>query len=344
MTEPSWPEHGAGMPHYHPWHLWTSPDGAHHAGYLLDTVIGPHVETGEPMTYEIVRCEPCIAIHAIPLLTEEALAQYYAREFYQRDKPDMVERYERDQVWWREAVHKPLILQAITALQTTCIIPESYMFLDIGAGPGLALDTALALNMGIRTFGLEPNKALCKRGWEHGHTMFYGTLESRLFAPELFHVAYCYETLEHQSNPEEFLLRCWDVLAPGGILIIVVPNDYNPFQMQACEQLGLPKYWLAPPQHLFYFTPKCLQLVLRRCGFALVDMRGTYPLERFLLHGQCYVGDDTVGRACHEARMAEELAAIEAGVWDKQEAYYRMNLMDYRCGREIVAIAQKRDS
>jgi 2-polyprenyl-3-methyl-5-hydroxy-6-metoxy-1,4-benzoquinol methylase len=165
--------------------------------------------------------------------------------------------------------------------------------------------------------------------------------------PEVAHIVgavdvlYLYETLEHQPCPEEFLLLCADMLAPGGVLVVVVPNDYNPLQLQAQQQLGIPRWWLAPPQHLHYFTPKTLQLLVRRCGFRIADMRGTYPLEQHLLTGENYIGNDMVGRKVHSARKAIELHAVgNAEDWDTLMAKYRGNLVD-RIGREIVCIAQK---
>ena len=153
-------------------------------------------------------------------------------------------------------------------------------------------------------------------------------------------ILYLYEVLEHQPNPEAFLLDCYELLNPGGLIVVTVPNDYNPIQLQAQQQLGLKPYWLAPPQHLNYFTPKTLQLVLRRAGFSLLDLRGTYPIDQHLLEGQNYIGNDTLGRALHQQRMRAELQDMAAGTWHLREAQYRDQIRD-RIGREMVAIGRK---
>ena len=224
-------------------------------------------------------------------------------------------------------------------------------FLDIGAGPGIALDVAQK-RFGWQPWGIEPHKGLCKALWRRGHVMHEGTLETFPTGPLLFsfddhaqvHVAMLYEMLEHQICPEATLLRVWELLEPGGVLIVVVPNDYNPLQLAACKKRGLPPYWLAPPMHLQMFTPKTLQLLVRRCGFQILDMRGTFPMERFLLGSRegCYVGNDTIGRACHTRRMAYELEAVQTGRWPQVEQTYRMN-MAQRIGRELVFICRRQE-
>lgn len=336
----AWPEWGSV-----PRHPLVTFDRAHR-GEWMDSVIGTHPATGVPQVYHIVRCEYCISTHVWPLPSEEDLSVYYAEHFYQQTKPDYVERYERDRLWWEECTWKPLITQAMASMQSHPYdsIPH---FLDIGAGPGIALD--IAKQLGCDTVGIEPNSILAGAidTEERGHGALCGTLNDEMMAV----ISYCgygpwdivcaYEVLEHQPCPEEFLLKCYELTAQGGILILAVPNDYNPYQLWAREHLGLPPWWLSIPDHLHYFTPKTLQLLVRRCGFEILDMRGTYPIDRALTEGQHYIGNDDLGRKVHQQRMQEELWSVKAGTWKKREAYYRRALAEDRTGREIIVIARK---
>lgn len=311
-----------------------------HKGEWLESVIGPDVVTGKPMVYQIVRCELCIGIHAWPLPSPDALTNYYRMHFYQDDKPQMVERYEVDRRWWQSCVHGPILDAAQTFLRAAGIV-EKVRMLDIGAGVGIALDCGK--QRGWETWGMEPNAALCDALEQRGHHMLRWTLDTVASGPQLptFHCLYLYETLEHVICPEEALLQCYEMLEPHGILVIVVPNDYSPIQLAAQTKLQLPPYWLAPPQHLFYWTPKTLQLLVRRCGFTIRMMRGTFPLDKFLLQDNYnYIGDDRIGRLVHGWRMYDELSAVKMGQWTQREQEYTMN-MTQRIGREIICIAQK---
>lgn len=305
-----------------------------HQGEWLDSVIGPHPRTGKDMVYQVVRCEYCIACHLWPLSDPTDLADYYRTTFYEKTKPDYLARYAQDRVWW-EATHRTILAAAAAWLPS-----PPRLFLDVGAGSGHAL--TVAREMGYATVALEPGPLAAAVIRSHGHVVWEHTLADypTEFASVRFSMVYAYEVLEHQSNPEDFVLQCYDVLRPGGVLVIVVPNDYNPLQFQACAQLGLPHYWLSAPDHQFYFSPKCLQLLLRRCGFEILDCRGTFPMEDFLIGGRNYVGHDDIGRLCHQQRMRTELAAVAEGRWPEVEAEYRANLPQ-RIGREMIFWGRK---
>ena len=321
-------------------------DGAHQ-GEWLDSIIGPDVVSGKPMVFHVVRCEICIGIHVWPLPNPATLAAYYQQIFYEQTKPEYLARYEADRPWWEQCVHDRILDTCRDHLRLDCPEEERVRLLDIGAGPGIAADCAR--RRGWDVLALEPSGTCTARLRARGHCVWAGPLETfppvrpqneSRRDPDRFHIVYAYEVLEHQPCPEDFVLRCHALLEPDGLLALCVPNDWNPLQLAACQQLGLPYYFLAPPQHLFYWTPKTLQLLLRRCGFVLVEARGTYPMERFLLSGANYVGNETLGRACHRRRMIAELDAVGAGRWPALEYDYRQNLAQ-RLGREIVCIARK---
>lgn len=312
-------------------------DGAH-AGEWLDSVIGDDPSTGDKCIYHIVRCELCIMTHVWPIPHPEALNEYYRAMFYQVDKADMVARYEQDRVWWERCVHEPILNDVCALMVKYATFPTIPTLLDIGAGVGIALDSAKKL-YGFQTYGIEPNEDLCADLSLRGHRMTCGNLQDHT-GGKRYHCLYLYETLEHLPYPEESLLQCYDMVEPGGIIAVVVPNDYNPIQCEAVRTMGIKPWWLAPPQHLNYFTPKTLQLLVRRCGFTLRDMRGTYPIDQHILKGENYIGNDVLGRNIHRRRMQDELNIALNGHWQGRESVYRQNIAN-RIGREIVAIAQK---
>ena len=332
-TDIRWPDWGGQPPKDTPIASWSG-----HQGYSIDV----HRHAGKE--YKVIQCEPCILNHVIPLPDESALERYYQTLFYQTEKPDYIDRYEEDRVWW-EMTHRHT-LESIDFLEPWLDGVSRKWVLDIGAGPGIFLDVAKQRYPQNCTFAIEPSPMLGERLRERGHAVFTGTL-ARYMDDELtsrFHLIHAYEVLEHVPIPEDFLLRCRNLLYDNGIIAITVPNDYSALQYAACEQLGLEHYWVSPPQHLSYFTPKMLQLLLRRCGFKLLDIRGTFPMEQFLLSGRNYIGNDTVGRQCHRERMAWELSMDKAGLWYILEEQYRMGIgggYTPSIGREIVAIARK---
>ena len=311
-----------------------------HQGELMDSVIGVDPATGKDRVYHVVRCEICILTHLWPLPSQASLDSFYETLFYEQEKPDMIAHYEQDRAWWMACVHGPILETCAQALGAADDAPPS--ILDVGAGPGLLLRTAQA--RGWRTTAIEPSLLCATRLAEQGHTVWNGTLwdyvASVRDAHERYDVVTLYETLEHMSNPEEALLQVYDLLRPGGVVAVVVPNDWSPLQLAACKKLGLPHYWISAPAHVSYFTAKTAQLMLRRTGFDIIDCRGTYPLEQFLLDGRNYVGHDDIGRNCHTERMAWELTAVQEGRWPIVEEQYRTSMV-HRIGRELVMIGRR---
>lgn len=313
-----------------------------HRGELMESVVGQDAATGAPMVYHVLRCELCIAIHLWPIPDEEALTQFYAREFYETAKPAMITEYEEDADWWSTCTHGPVLDTAVMALKTAPVYASR--ILDIGAGPGLLLRHAQ--ERGWCTHAIEPSPVCAARLRRARHGVWEGSLSGYMQADttprSYYDIVTMWETLEHLPCPEDALLHVYDLLKPGGIVAICVPNDYTPQQIEACQQFGLQHWWVVAPQHIWQFSPKTLQLLLRRCGFQQCQMRMTFPLiETFILEqGRCYVGNPALGRACHQERMRFELEMVQRGQWGKLEATYIANVAQRR-GREIIAVFQK---
>lgn len=338
-----WPEWGAPVPAGARRVEWRDPScGGWHVGPCIDDVVAPRRGAGQAGTrYTVIQCSPCCMLHVVPLPSDAALRRYYRAQFYEQDHPEYFARYEEDALWWHTCVHAPLLQAALAALGNgrTPRPAAGVRLLDVGAGPGLLLRTARGL--GLTTCALDPSAASRARLAAAGHMVWDVSLEAHRRAGHTYDLVTLYETLEHLRAPEAALLDCYDLLAPGGVLAIVVPNDYNPYQLQATGTLRVPRWWLAPPQHLYYFTPKTLQLLLRRCGFTLVDLRSSYPMEQFLLEGCNYIGNAALGRACHRRRMADELAQARDGRLMALHAQYRVNLATQGIGRELIALAHR---
>lgn len=297
-----------------------------HGGEILD-----HVSD-----FFVVHCYSCEFIHVIPTPPEDILADYYAREFYEKEKPSYIQRYNEDRVWW-EMTHRRNIVAATEAFGR--INGTTPSVLDVGTGPGIFLDVAAQFQW--ETWGIEPSRQCAQLAARRGHNIFMGTLEE--FARETnkqFQFVHAYEVLEHVPNPLNFLEDMASVLLPHGVIGIVVPNDYNTLQLQAKEKLGIEnRWWVAPPQHLNYFTPNALLNLIVKAGFEILEIRGTWPMESYLLAGYNYIGNDKIGRMCHKSRMKEEMDIEKAQLWKIQRRQLQYNILK-GIGREIFVLAR----
>ncbi len=282
--------------------------------------------------FSVIDCRICGYAHAVPLPSEGELAGVYSHDYYATEKPLYLARYEEDRAWWLDVYADRL--QAMEA----ALAPGRRTILDVGSGPGLFLDAAVA--RGWRATGVEPSRQAAAHARGLGHSVHEGffdaAMAARLDAVDAIHMAL---VLEHVPAPADLLAAAHGLLADGGILCVVVPNDFNPLQRVA-EGQGMAPWWVAPPHHLNYFSADSLRCLLTGCGFTVIAQSATFPMELFLLMGENYVGDDALGRACHGKRKAFETALRRAGEGGRLAGLYE-SLAAQGLGREIVLFARK---
>jgi len=142
--------------------------------------------------------------------------------------------------------------------------------LDVGCGNGSFLE--FAKQNGWETFGadirLSPETAnlTCP--------LFEGRLPEINFGGRKFDVIRFNHVLEHLQNPLVELARCRELLNPGGIVFVGVPNlgGVSPKIKNFQSRLGLKKkLWrhYAATHHLYFFTPSTLFKLIEKAGFSV---------------------------------------------------------------------------
>jgi SAM-dependent methyltransferase len=90
------------------------------------------------------------------------------------------------------------------------------------------------------------------------------------------------QSLEHVPDPRDTLARCRDLLAPGGLLMLEVPNQFHSLvdllKLAVTRVAGDRAFtWfhrdLAFEFHTLYFTPRTLRALLAREGFDVLALR-----------------------------------------------------------------------
>lgn len=135
--------------------------------------------------------------------------------------------------------------------------------LDFGCGSGAYL--AEMKWHGWQVTGLDVSAKMVERVREElGLTAYAGSLPHLELEPESFDVITMWHALEHVHEPLPVLREARRLLAPGGKIVISVPN------IDSLSYRWLGKHWfgLELPRHLTHFTPMSLPLILQRAGFA----------------------------------------------------------------------------
>jgi len=112
-----------------------------------------------------------------------------------------------------------------------------------------------------------------------GFTLHAGPLESAPFAPGSFDLVYAGQVLEHLPDPGFEVALLGRLLAPGGLLCVVVPNYGSLSIRLGCDDFHANR----PPGHLNYFSRAPLARLVASHGLGVLRVRTTGLAYRALL-------------------------------------------------------------
>ncbi|MFO7772811.1 MAG: class I SAM-dependent methyltransferase [Dehalococcoidia bacterium] len=286
--------------------------------------------------FDVIECEPCGFKHIVPVPTPEELDAVYRQEYYSREKPLYLERHREDLDWWN------LVYSERYDTFEDLLPPHRRRILDIGSGPGFFLHHGK--QRGWQTLGVEPSAQAA------AHSRGLGLDIRELFLTEhtardwgTFDVVHMSEVLEHIPDPRGMLHMARGLLAEEGLICVVVPNDYSPFQHALRTACGYQPWWVAPPHHINYFDFDSLARLVEKTGFEVVLSEATFPIDIFLLMGDNYVGNDALGRQCHAKRKLLDARLTAAGLSAVKRQWYQ-KMAEAGLGREVVLFGRKRQS
>jgi 2-polyprenyl-3-methyl-5-hydroxy-6-metoxy-1,4-benzoquinol methylase len=285
-------------------------------------------------SFDVIDCEKCTYKHIIPIPTDEELIKVYEDEYYSEEKPLYIERMKEDLEWWNLSYDDRY--DSFEEL----LDKDRRTILDIGSGPGLFLNRGK--ERGWEVTGVEPSKLAFEYSSKGLGLNIYNMFLNEDTKNDIDHfdVIHMSEVLEHIPNPKELLNIAYEKLNLGGLVCVVVPNDFNSFQIALQEVCEYDPWWVAPPHHINYFNFDSLNGLLEKAGFQVVLKESTFPIDMFLLMGKNYVEDDTIGLECHTMRKTFEMNLAKAENNNIKRKLYK-TFSHFGVGREIILIGQK---
>ncbi len=244
---------------------------------------------------------------ADPVPSDAELHDWYSKKYYSSVHPEM---YRKENAEEREWLARECRWAAEDLLR---LRPEARTsgLLDIGCGPAYLM--AEMHRRGFAVTGIDPDPGAAA----HYNPDVAGAVSAGSWQDIVNEPGPSYDwinlsgVLEHVRDPSQTVESLKQRLAPGGVVRISVPNDFNVFQ-KAIQANGLAKdqYWVNPPEHLSYFSLESLTRLVEFHGFELLYSHGDFPIDMFLLMGRDYTRTPEVGEQCHFERMRFE-AALE---------------------------------
>jgi SAM-dependent methyltransferase len=213
-----------------------------------------------PGEFVLRRCTACGLMYLSPRPTPNSIGAYYPPDYTPYRPPIEDERFALMRYMRRrKLIKRRNLIEKYGGMRQGRI-------LDVGCATGLFLhEMQLA---GWEAVGVEPIQSAAEFTRQRfGLDVFQGGLTEAPFEPHSFDAITFWDVLEHTFSPSAELAHAAQLLRPGGLIAINVPNwdsfDRKPF--------GANWQGFDPPRHLYVFSRQTLTRLLTQAGFRVVD-------------------------------------------------------------------------
>lgn len=215
-----------------------------------------YAQAGTGLWFMVVRCPDCGLCFTNPRPSERGIGTFYHTDYAPHRS---VEGRNAGPRWWHRL---PIVSNRPDMLRKTLPLYGQGRLLDFGCGSGSFL--LRMRQQGWKVTGLDVSQAVVERlRSDLGLHALTGTLPHPALANASFDIITMWQALEHVHQPLDILGAARQLLAPGGKLIVAVPNiDSLAFRLFGSAWNGLDL-----PRHLIHFSPNTLRLMLQRTGF-----------------------------------------------------------------------------
>jgi SAM-dependent methyltransferase len=246
---------------------------------------------------DIVRCARCGHMQLDPMPAVATLAGAYA----EAASADYIEE---------EAGQRETARRALARIEAHVSGPGR--LLDLGCWVGFLL--AEARERGWQPLGVEPSEFASSYAREQlGLEVIRSDVLSAPLPNGAFDAVAMGDVIEHLTAPADALTRIRELLAPGGVLWLALPDAGS----RVARAMGR-RWWSVIPTHVQYFTRGSIETLLDRTGFEQLELATApkaftvrYYLER--LGGYSRPLARGVTGAARAVRVAERMWAPNFG-------------------------------
>jgi 2-polyprenyl-3-methyl-5-hydroxy-6-metoxy-1,4-benzoquinol methylase len=215
--------------------------------------------------WNIAKCTVCGFARIVPFPAQESRPEFYS---FKNVTSRNIKSFSPAQKFSRAMKH---LSQKITNRDKAGIFLHklsSYLsagakVLDIGCGDGSFIKQAKEK---FDCYGIEISEYLAALARKEKLNVMVGNFLFTDFANEKYDGITLISLLEHLDDPEKAMKKCFDLLNNGGYLLIKTVN-YG-----CLNRIIKRENWsgFRPPDHVIYFTPLNLKLLLLKIGFTKI--------------------------------------------------------------------------
>lgn len=214
---------------------------------------------GRGMWFAVTECQACGLNYTSPRPDEQSIGRFYPED-YRPHRPSRQRTSKKAPLAWLRG--RPCVERR------TLPWHGQGRLLDFGCGGGSFLERMASQGWSVTGIDSSPVAVATVRR-QLGLNALVGSLPHAELEPGSFDVITMWHSLEHVHRPMAALEAAHELLAPGGQLLVAVPNIAS-----------LPFKWFGPswfaldvPRHLTHFTPITLTKMLELARFRSIHIR-----------------------------------------------------------------------
>lgn len=240
----------------------------------------------QKMGIEYVTCGRCRTMYVSPRPRPSHLTEYYSTsknyEYWATHIFPASEDVRRERIF-RPRVQRILDLCDRYELQRGSLV-------EVGPGFGTFCHELQTRACFESVVAIEPTPALAEACRRRGVEVIQAPVEEvDLASLGTIDVAVSFEVIEHLFDPSAFLRGIYRILRPGGLVVLSCPNGLG-FEVQQLGALSS----TVDAEHLNYFNPASLQVLLEAVGFEMLEVSTPGQLDADLARSAALRGDLTI--------------------------------------------------
>ncbi len=220
-----------------------------------------HILFDHHKNWKVGKCGSCGLVQVVPMPTNREVASLY-HEDMEHFEP-YIEQLPVHRAYFKEKLHQ---------MKAKLSSKGRVSLLDIGCAMGVLLSHAK--QAGWQAVGVDLSADAVSYCRQHGLTVYAGTVYSvKNLRENSFDVVSGFEVIEHERDPLGMMRRVYKLLKTDGIAVVTTPNH------SSFWRITMGKWWLGyqHPEHLVFFGPETLKLLLEQAGFRKVEVKKDIP-------------------------------------------------------------------
>lgn len=237
----------------------------------------------EKYTFDIHECKECATLFTNPRPSSDVLDWFYKGSI----NYDYWNKYifPASENARRLKIFVPRVDKVLAFCDKYGVKTDS--LLEIGCAFGTFCVEMKSRNKFTRIVGVEPTPGLAETSRQKGIEVIEEVIENINFSEdERFDVVVNFEVIEHIFSPKDLILQSKKLLKKNGLFIVTCPNGQG-FDFQVLGE----KCNSVDHEHLNYFNPKSLGILLESCGFEVLESITPGKLDAELVRNKVLEGE-----------------------------------------------------